>query len=109
MKKIYFFIMILNIFLISSCDVPIQINNQVVGYIPFSLAIVFLIIFIMVIVFIPLMLMAKNLERHTWGCSNCGHRFNRKWRQLMFVPYANNTSILKCPECKKRCSCSYRL
>lgn len=61
--------------------------------------------FVLFILFI-LWFVGSDKEKDTYICPGCGENFKVKWYVIMTAPHADNTYLLKCPNCGKKALCN---
>ena len=84
---------------------PMNFNGQTV-YISFVWGLIFIAI-VLLLCFIPVLIMYKNLAQKIWACPNCGHQYKPRLYQ-MFTMRMNNARMFRCPKCRKADWHSYR-
>lgn len=66
----------------------------------------FMFIEVAVIISVAVIIAKVAISKHTYTCTECGHRFEVKWYWgASLGAHDNNQRYLKCPKCKKGAWC----
>lgn len=61
---------------------------------------------ILLVIFIAMAFVAKDMAKRIYSCGKCGKRFNGKWNEFLIGGYySGNSAVLKCPHCGRKNTC----
>jgi len=64
------------------------------------------VIFIIGVTFIIQVVKSIFYAKRKFACPACGHRFRKKWYQLLPIMNNGKGVLLNCPECREKNNCS---